>query len=109
MNVYDELHNLERAIKDSEEYKQYIAVKAKVSENPELNGMIQDYQMKQMELQSKQAMGENIEQLAMEMIQPLYEVMMKDPVAAEYLQCEMRFGMMMNDVYKTLGDLVAGN
>ncbi len=108
MNVYDEINNLQRAIKESEEYKQYMAVKAKVAENEELNAMIKDYQGKQMELQMKQAMGESIEQEAMKLIQPLYEVMMKDPVAAEYLQCEMRFGMMMNDIYKSLADVVAG-
>ncbi len=108
MNVYDQLHGLEKAIKESEEFKQFQAVKVKVAANEELDSMIKDYQAKQMELQMKQAMGESIEAEAMKLIQPLYEVMMKDPTAAEFLQCEMRFGMMMNDVYKVLTDLVAG-
>ncbi len=108
MNVYDEMHNLEKAIKESEEYKQFVVVKKKVSENPELKSMLDDYQGKQMELQMKQAMGESIEEEAMKLMQPLYEVMMKDPVAAEYLQCEIRFGVMMNDVYKMLTEIVTG-
>ena len=108
MNVYDQLHELERAIRESEEFKQYAAVKDKVAGNDELNNMIKDYQAKQMELQMKQAMGESIEEEAMKLMQPLYEVMMKDPIAAEYLQCEMRFGMMMNDVYKVMTELAAG-
>ena len=33
MNVYEEAHALERAIKESEEYKQYKAAKDKVEAN----------------------------------------------------------------------------
>ena len=34
----------------------------------------------------------------------LYAVVMKDPLAAQYLQAQMRFSVMMADVYKILGD-----
>jgi hypothetical protein len=40
----------------------------------------------------------------MESIQNLYAIIMKDPVAAEHMQNEMRFSLMMNDVYQILGD-----
>ena len=36
MNVYDEAHKLNQAIKESEEYKQYQAVKEKIKGNTHL-------------------------------------------------------------------------
>ena len=32
--------------------------------------------------------------------------MMKDPLAARYMEAQMRFSLMMNDVYKILGDAI---
>jgi len=29
---------------------------------------------------------------------------MRDPLAAEFMQAQMRFSLMMNDVYKILGE-----
>jgi cell fate (sporulation/competence/biofilm development) regulator YlbF (YheA/YmcA/DUF963 family) len=104
MNVYDEAHNLAKAIKESEEFKQYEKTKEIVHANPELSQMMTDFQGKQMELQSKQMMGQEMGPEMMESIQGLYAIIMKDPVAAEHMQNEMRFSLMMNDVYKILGD-----
>ena len=39
-------------------------------------------------------------------IQNLYQIIMKDPLAAQYMQAQMRFSLMMNDVYKILGDVM---
>ncbi len=104
MNVYDEAHSLAKAIKESDEFKEYDATKKKVDENPELAKMLADFQGKQLELQTKQMMGEEMGPEMMESIQTLYTIIMKNPVAAEHMQNEMRFSMMMNDVYQILGD-----
>ena len=40
----------------------------------------------------------------MQQVQNLYQVVATDPLAAQYLQCEMRFQVMMQDVYKILGE-----
>ena len=42
MNVYDQAHQLATAIKESEECKQYTAVRQKVEANSELDAAIQD-------------------------------------------------------------------
>lgn len=104
MNVYDEAHNLEKAIKESEEYKQYAEMKSKIAENESLKNMLGDFQKKQMAVQAKQMMGEDVNEEMMKSVQGLYGIIMKDPLAAEYLQKEMRFSMMMQDVYKILGE-----
>ncbi|MEA4922077.1 MAG: YlbF family regulator [Eubacteriaceae bacterium] len=106
MNVYDEAHNLEKAIRESEEFKQMAAAKEKVDADPDLKRVIDDFHQKQLALQTKQMMGEEVGQDAMQSVQDLYAVVAKDPAAADFLQCEMRFGMMMQDVYKILGDVL---
>ena len=58
MNVYEESHRLARAIKESEEYKQFQAIKDRVEQNPELASMIHDFESKQMAMQMKQMTGE---------------------------------------------------
>lgn len=107
MNVYNEAHNLEHAIKESEEYKQMAAAKVKIDADPELKKVIDDFHKKQLAVQTKQMMGEEVGQDVMQAMQDLYAVVAKDPAAAEFLQCEMRFGLMMQDVYKILGDVIS--
>ena len=106
MNVYDEAHNLEKAIKESEEYKQFKVARDKVATNEELDAMLKDFQQKQMEVQAKQMMGEEIGDDMMSAVQNLYSIIQQDPMAAEYLQCQMRFSLMIQDVYKILGDVI---
>ncbi|MGI6721916.1 MAG: YlbF family regulator [Anaerovoracaceae bacterium] len=106
MNVYNEAHNLEKAIRESEEYKQMEAARVKVDANPELKKVIDDFHQKQIAVQTKQMLGEEVTQDVMQSVQNLYQVVAQDPLAAEFLQCEMRFGLMMQDVYRILGDVM---
>lgn len=106
MNVYDQAHQLKAAIKESEEYRRYAAARARMEENEELAAMLRDYQARQMGVQAKQLMGEDVTQEMLAQVQSLYQIMMKDPVAAEYLQCEMRFAVMIQDVYQILGEVI---
>jgi len=106
MNIHDEAHNLARAIKESEEYKQYVSLKDTASQNEDLASMLNDFQAKQFEIQAKQMMGEELGPEMMEQIQSLYQILMKDPMAAQYIQAEMRFSMLIKDVYDILGEVI---
>ena len=104
MNVYDQAHGLANAIKDSQKYKDYARLKAEIDKNTEVSNMLKDFEIKQMEIQTKQMLGEEVTEEAQKTIQDLYQIVMRDPSAAEYLQAQMRFSVMMSDVYKILGD-----
>ena len=106
MNVYDEAHNLARALKESDEYKQYVDLKATASQNEELSAMLNDFQGKKFEVQAKQMMGEALGPEMMEQIQSLYQILLKDPLASQYVKAEMRFSILVNDVYAILGEVV---
>ena len=51
-------------------------------------------------------MGEESAPDMNQQIQNLYQIIVKDPMAAQYMQAEMRFSLMMNDVYKILGEVM---
>ena len=104
MNVYDQAHQLAAAIKESEECKQYNAVREKLEANPELNAAVMDFMKKQFEFQTNQLMGNEIDQEEFMQLQQLSAVLMQDPLTSEYFQCQMRFSTMMSDVYKIIGD-----
>lgn len=104
MNVYDQAHGLAQAIKASEEYKQYDMLRQQVKANEELNAMIKDFQAKQFEMQAKQMTGQQMTQEDVESVQQLYGIMLKDPLTAHYFEAEMRFSLMMKDVYEILGE-----
>ena len=104
MNVYDQAHQLAAAIKESEECKQYTAVRQKLEANPELNNAVMDFMKKQFEFQTNQLMGNEVDQEEFMQLQQLSTVLMQDPLTSEYFQCQMRFSTMMSDVYKIIGD-----
>lgn len=106
MNVHDEAHNLARAIRESAEYKEYAELKEAASRNEDLAAMLNDFQAKQFEIQAKQMVGEELGADMMGQIQSLYQILMKDPLAAQYVQAEMRFSLLVNDVYTILGEVI---
>lgn len=105
MNVYEEAHKLEQAIRGSDEYKTYKAAKDRIEGNAELKAMIEDFEKKSVEMQKKQMTGGTLTPEMTESLQKLSAIIMKDPLAAEYLQTQMRFGIMMQDVYKILDEV----
>jgi cell fate (sporulation/competence/biofilm development) regulator YlbF (YheA/YmcA/DUF963 family) len=106
MNVHDEAHNLARAIRESDEYRQYAELKDAASQNEELAAMLNDYRAKQFEIQAKQMAGEELGPEVMEQIQSLSQIIMKDPLAFQYVQAEARFTLLVNDVFNILGDVI---
>jgi len=105
-NPYDKARELTIAIKESQEYKDFVAAKERASVNQDLVAALNDYQEKQFDLQKKVMLGEEIEQDVMQHMQDLYQILASDPAAAAYLQAQMRFTMMVNDVYQVLGDVI---
>ena len=105
MNVYDQAHSLAAAIKASEEFKQYDQSRKAIEANPELDAAIKDFMNKQFELQAQQMMGQEIDAESFGKLQQLSAILMQDPAAAQYLQNQMRFSMMMADVYKIIADV----
>lgn len=104
MNVYDSAHNLAKAIKESEELKAFKELDEVVHADPELKGLIDEFQKHQLELQTMQMMGQDLDEDKVKKAQAIFEKVSKFPKASEYFQAEMRLNQMMGDVSKILGD-----
>lgn len=102
--MYDAAHQLANAIKDAEEFKQFRKLEAEVKSNPSLKTMVEDFQKRQLELQAERLSGKEVDSNKMSQLEELFNVISKDPKAAEYFQAELRFNQMMTDVSKILGD-----
>jgi cell fate (sporulation/competence/biofilm development) regulator YlbF (YheA/YmcA/DUF963 family) len=106
VNVHDKARELADALIQSEEYRSYLAVKEKASGNAELTAAINDLHEKQFDMQKRQMNGEEIGPEFLTQMQNLSQILMRDPLAAEYMQAEVRFTLMVNDVYEILGEAV---
>lgn len=104
MNVYEEAHNLSRAIKDSNEFKEFDSLRKEIEADETMNQMIQEYHRVQLEMQTAQMSGQQMDPNAMSRLQSVYGMLMTKPKAAEFLQAEVRFSIMMKDVYEILAD-----
>lgn len=106
MNVYEEAHSLARAVKESNEFIEFDRLRKEMEKDDQLNSMLKDFQRKQLELQAKQMSGEPVDQDMMQQIQGMYTMLASKPQAADYLQAEARFSVMMKDVYDILADVI---
>ena len=106
MNVYDQAHQLAKAIQESEEFKHYKNAEDMLKTKPDLEKMMNDFQAKSVEMQLKQMSGEQPSAEDMQMIQQLYGIVAMDPLAASYMESEMRFSIMMKDVYEIIGEAI---
>ena len=104
MNVYDEAHSLARAIKESNEFIEFDKVRKEVNADKEVSEMIAEMQKLQLELQAAQISGTEPNADLMNRIQSLSTMMATKPLAAKFMQSEAAFSIMMNDVFKIIGE-----
>ena len=106
MNVYDEVNNLGRAIKESKEYKEYKEAKDKVKEVAGLKEKIDEFEKIRYEEQILALQGEKQSEEKMAKLQELYQILVQNPDIKDYFDKEVRFNVMMADVNKIIGEAI---
>lgn len=106
MNVYDVANELAKAMRESQEFKRLSEAKKKLSEDSSAEAMVNDFMKQKQELEMEQFAGKTPEKEKMEKVQKLYEVLSLNSAANDYLQSYIRFQMMINDISKSIGDVV---
>ena len=105
-NVYDEVNNLARSIKESKEYKEYKEVKNILSANSELKAQVDEFEKIRYEEQLLALQGEKQSEEKMKKLQELYEILVKNPQIKDYFDKEVRFNVMIADVNKIIGESI---
>lgn len=106
VNIHDYAHNLARALRESPEYRSYKAAREKIKSNAAAKQMIEDFQRRRLELQALSLEGKEPSKEKQEALSQLLTVISGHADAREYLAAEQRFGVLMGDVYKIIGDAV---
>ena len=106
MNVYDEAHGLARAIKESNEFKEFDRMRKEVEQDVDVSQMLGELQKLQIELQTAQMTGNQPDADMMSRMQSLSTMLATKPLAAKFMQTEAAFSVMMNDVFRSIGEAV---
>ena len=104
MNVYDEAHSLAKAIKESNEFKEFDRMRNLVDSDKDVSDMLKELQDLQMQLQAAQLAGQEPDSAAMQRLQSLSTMIATKPLAAQYIQAQGAFTIMMNDVFGIIGE-----
>ncbi len=106
MNPYDNANELAKSIKESHEYKKMLEAKKALDTDKDAAKMVKDFLIKQSEMQLEAMSGKEINKEKQEQIQKLYSLLVLNSNSQEYIQCYMRFQLMMEDIYKIMGEVV---
>lgn len=106
MNVYDAANDLAKALSESDEYKRFKDAEEKLKENEAHFEMAQDFAKKQMEVQTKQMMGQELSEDEVAAYNSLTATVLGVPNVAEYFQTQMYFGVIFQDVMDIISKAV---
>lgn len=98
MNVYDEANRLAKALKEANEYKNFLKAKEKLEKDPKKFDIAKDYIRKQMEVQSMQMMGQELTEDQISSYNTLANTIMGMPEIAEFFQAQMYFSVIFQDI-----------
>jgi cell fate (sporulation/competence/biofilm development) regulator YlbF (YheA/YmcA/DUF963 family) len=104
MKVLEQAQALAEAIKTSEEYKKYKALKQELYKDDELVGNLSLFEAKQANLQRMQMLGEELNQDEFNDAQELFKELNAIPNVKEFFEAEYELNKMMAEVSKILGD-----
>lgn len=103
--VYDTAKVLANELKNSVEYREYTAVKARAMENNTTRALIEEYNKLQIQAQAAMISGDR-ESESLKKLQKIGELLQFDADASAYLMAEFRLKRMVGDVYKILAEAV---
>ena len=107
MNPYDQAHALARALKDSEEYREYARLKEAAFDDETNKALLEEYKRLQFRMQARLASGENMPEEDLQRLQQIGTLLQFNPEASAYLMAEFRFQRMLSDIFRILAE-VAG-
>ena len=104
MNVYDKANDLARAIKESDEFKNYKNAAIKIDASEEHKKMIKDFMDMQYKSYVAQMKGEQPDEKMINDFNLLYSTISNISDIKEFLESQMYFARLMEDIQKTIAD-----
>jgi cell fate (sporulation/competence/biofilm development) regulator YlbF (YheA/YmcA/DUF963 family) len=98
VNVYDAANELEKAIRQSDEYKQLQQMYNEVNADPAAKNMFDNFRQIQMNLQQKQMMGQDISEQEVQQAQATVAVVQQNDKISRLMQAEQRMSMIIGEL-----------
>ncbi|KGX86153.1 YlbF/YmcA family competence regulator [Pontibacillus marinus] len=101
-NIYDQANELERAIRESEEFQGLKQAYEAVMADENAKQMFDNFRNTQIELQQKQMQGQEISEEEVEQARKVVETVQQHPQISKLMEEEQRLNTVINDVSKII-------
>lgn len=101
-NVYDCAYELEKAVRNSEEFKLLQSSFAAVMANAESKKLFEDFRDTQLALQEKQIKGLEITKEEVEQAQEIVQRVQQQDIIVRLMQSEHQLNQMINDISRII-------
>lgn len=104
MNFYDKVHEMIRAFKETEEFKEYMKLKEKLNEDKEAYDKLKEFKEKQKNYQLQYIDGKQQNEEDLNEMQNIYSIVIQNETSRKLLEIEMKINVMLADMQKIIGD-----
>ncbi|PKR78262.1 hypothetical protein CEY16_00445 [Halalkalibacillus sediminis] len=101
-NIYDLAYDLEKGLRESEEFQDLKQSYENVMNDPTTKQMFDNFRDTQMNLQQKQMQGEEISEEEVEEAKKVVELVQQQEDISKLMEAEQRLNTMINDVSKII-------
>ncbi len=101
-NPYDKAHELARAIKGSDAYRNYLNAKEEIEKNLEAKQKIYVLRQHQMDVNRAQVLGEKVSEDKLRDLAMEYAQLTKDPGVAAFFEAERTFIQLYNELMEII-------
>ncbi|MDP4162527.1 MAG: YlbF family regulator [Bacillota bacterium] len=98
VNLMNAASQLEKVIRQSDEYKQLRKMYDEVNADPSARAMFENFRRVQMELQQKQMQGQQISQDEVMQAQKTVALVQQNPKISHLMEAEQRMGMIIGEL-----------
>ncbi|KEI01504.1 YlbF family regulator [Clostridium botulinum] len=106
MNIYDKVHELANELKNCEEVKNFKKAKKGLEGKDASKRMVEDFRKVQMQAYSEQMENGKPSKETLEKLEKLGSIMSMDMDVSNYMEAEVKFGVLWEDIIKILGKAV---
>lgn len=109
MNIYDKINDLASGIKETNEFKDYVAIKNEVYKDATKKEIIETFRKEQIDFQRAVMNQEYTEDQIVEKnneLQKRYEELIQDEEIKKLYDTEFKFDILIGDVYKIIGEAI---
>lgn len=106
MNIYDKVHEFAAVLKDHEDVVAFRNAAKKIENNAEKQNMLEDFRKIQMAAYSESIETGKVSDETNEKMQNFASIIQMNPDINEYLQSEVRFSILFEDIMKIITDAV---